>query len=327
MIDYCVLGAGLAGSTIANLLTKKYSVEVFDKARNPGGRTSNRRYKNTLSFDHGAQYFKPKLKEFDRFLKKLEKIKVVKKWIGNHIDLNLENDTLSNKYIGKNGNNDISKHLLKGVKTNYLSAIIKISFNSRHWTITINENKKINCKNLIITCPFPQLKKLAKNYLNKKTLSLPINMKPNITVMAAYKNHKKLSISSIKFEDKILGWAANENSKNRFKTNLNLWTVQTNLGYSKKFINKFKTNKKTVINTIIKRFNKLMGFKNSNLIFTNIHGWKYSYCYKRTPFKSLWSKKYNLGICGDWFIGPKAEHAWISASNLYSKIKHKKKPA
>jgi len=323
MIDYCVLGAGLAGSTIANLLTKKYSVEVFDKARNPGGRTSNRRYKNTLSFDHGAQYFKPKLKEFDRFLKKLEKIKVVKKWIGNHIDLNLENDTLSNKYIGKNGNNDISKHLLKGVKTNYLSAIIKISFNSRHWTITINENKKINCKNLIITCPFPQLKKLAKNYLNKKTLSLPINMKPNITVMAAYKNHKKLSISSIKFEDKILGWAANENSKNRFKTNLNLWTVQTSLGYSKKFINKFKTNKKTVINTIIKRFNKLMGFKNSNLIFTNIHGWKYSYCYKRTPFKSLWSKKYNLGICGDWFLGPRAEHAWLSANDLFKKIKKK----
>ena len=46
MIDFCVLGSGVAGSTIANLLSKKYSVHVFDKARGPGGRSSNKRFKN-----------------------------------------------------------------------------------------------------------------------------------------------------------------------------------------------------------------------------------------------------------------------------------------
>ena len=55
MKDFCVIGSGVAGSTIANLLAKKYSVEIFDKARGPGGRASNRRYKNNLSFDHGLQ--------------------------------------------------------------------------------------------------------------------------------------------------------------------------------------------------------------------------------------------------------------------------------
>ena len=33
MIDFCILGSGIAGSTVANLLAKKYSVHVFDKAR------------------------------------------------------------------------------------------------------------------------------------------------------------------------------------------------------------------------------------------------------------------------------------------------------
>ena len=56
MIDFCVLGSGVAGSTIANLLSKKYSVKVFDKARGPGGRSSNKRFKDNLSFDHGVQY-------------------------------------------------------------------------------------------------------------------------------------------------------------------------------------------------------------------------------------------------------------------------------
>ena len=63
MIDFCILGSGIAGSTIAKLLSKKYSVQVFDKAKGVGGRTSNKRLKKNLSFDHGAQYISPKSKK------------------------------------------------------------------------------------------------------------------------------------------------------------------------------------------------------------------------------------------------------------------------
>ena len=78
MIDFCVLGSGIASSTIANLLSKKYSVHVFDKARGPGGRSSNKRFKNNLSFDHGVQYVSPKSKEFTKFIQKLHKKKYLK---------------------------------------------------------------------------------------------------------------------------------------------------------------------------------------------------------------------------------------------------------
>ena len=73
MIDFCVLGSGVAGSTIANLLSKKYSIHVFDKARGPGGRSSNKRFRNNLSFDHGVQYISPKSKEFTKLIQKLYK--------------------------------------------------------------------------------------------------------------------------------------------------------------------------------------------------------------------------------------------------------------
>jgi len=57
MIDFCVLGSGIAGSTIAKQLSKKYSVHVFDKARGPGGRSSNKRFKKNLidDFDVSAK--------------------------------------------------------------------------------------------------------------------------------------------------------------------------------------------------------------------------------------------------------------------------------
>ena len=52
MLDFCVIGSGVSGSTIAYLLSKKYSVHILDKARGPGGRASNKRFKQNLSFDN-----------------------------------------------------------------------------------------------------------------------------------------------------------------------------------------------------------------------------------------------------------------------------------
>ena len=37
MLDFCIIGSGISGSTIANFLSKKYSVQILDKARGPGG--------------------------------------------------------------------------------------------------------------------------------------------------------------------------------------------------------------------------------------------------------------------------------------------------
>ena len=109
------------------------------------------------------------------------------------------------------------------------SQIIKIEYKKYFWKITLKDNSKHQFKALILTCPFPQLKKIARNYLDKKISNLKVQMQPNITVMVAFKNQKDLPISSIKFDDETLAWAANENSKKRFKSNFNLWTLQASL--------------------------------------------------------------------------------------------------
>ena len=145
-------------------------------------------------------------------------------------------------------------------------------------------------------------------------------MQPNITAMIAFKKQKDLPISSIKFDDDILSWAANENSKKRFKSSFNLWTLQASLKWSKKTINKYKTDKK-ILDQLIARFIQLTGLEKSKIIHKKIHGWKYSYNYQKTSLLSSWNKKYQLGVCGDWFDGPKVENAWLSAKDIAKKIK------
>ena len=72
---------------------------------------------------------------------------------------------------------------------------------------------------------------------------------------------------------------------------------------------------------LISRFTNLTGFEKNKIIFKKIHGWKYSYSYEKTPYLSYWNKKYKLGACGDWFTGPKVENAWLSANDLFKKIR------
>jgi renalase len=323
MKDFCIVGSGIAGSTIANLLSKKYSVEIFDKARGPGGRASNRRYKKDLSFDHGLQYISPKSREFTKFILDLEKKKILKKWQGNHLDFTFKKKDELSKYIGTKANNAIPKYLIKNIKANFQSLVTNIKFNYKYWEITINNKEKIDFKNLILTCPYPQITSLSSKYLPKQIIKSKTKMIPNVTVMLAYKYKlkKNINISSIKFNDDKLAWAANENSKERFKSSEILWTLQCTEKYSKKIIDLIKNNKNYYLKEISKEFENLIGFKVNDLKFKNIHGWRYAYNFKNNKLSPYWSNKKKFGICADWISGPKAENAWINANKLFEQIK------
>ena len=320
MLDFCIIGSGVSGSTIAYLLSKKYSVHILDKARGPGGRASNKRFKQNLSFDHGVQYISPKSKEFLKFIKTLCKKKEAKIWTGNHLDFTFEKKDISEKFIGVKGNNFISKYYTKKIKISFQSTVKTILNNKYFWEIRLDNGKTIQAKSIILTCPFPQLKKIAGKYLEKKISNLKINMEPNITTMLAFKNQKTVSVSSIKFNDDILTWAAFENSKNRFNSSNSLWTLQSSIGWARKNINHYKKSKKAE-NTLVSKFLNFTGYKKNNIIFKKTHGWKYSYNLNGSPLKSYWNKKLRLGLCADWFIGPKVENAWLSANDLAKKIK------
>ena len=321
MSSFCVIGSGISGATIANLLNKKHNVDLYDKARGLGGRSSFKRLDNQRGFDHGTQYFSPKTSEFKRFTKKLIEKKILKIWEGNHkflSDKKKENKKHV-KVIGRKGNNDISKYLLKNVRCYFQSELKKINFQSRKWNLIFNDGKIRNYENLILTCPFPQLKKLSKKYIKNSFIKEKIKMDANITILIEIKK-TNLGYSSFLFNDRILGWAGYENSKKRFKSKSDLWTLQSTFNWANKKINQNKVLKKTNAKILIDKFFKLTGIKRTKVLFSLNHGWKYSSNSKPLKLKSYWNSKLNLGVCADWFNGPRLESGWISANDLYKKI-------
>ena len=65
---------------------------------------------------------------------------------------------------------------------------------------------------------------------------------------------------------------------------------------------------------------KLTGIKKTRILFSLNHGWKYSSNSKPLNLKSYWNSSLSLGVCADWFVGPRLEAGWISANDLYEKI-------
>ena len=321
MSDYCVIGSGISGATIANLLNKKFQVNLYDKGRGPGGRASFKRIKGQIGFDHGTQYFSPKTIEFKKFANRLIKIKILKKWSGNHIFLNSKKKENKKhiKIIGKKGNNDICKFLLKKVKCFYQSEVKKIYYKNKLWFLLFTDGKIRTYKGVILTCPFPQLKKLSEKFINNTFIKRKLKMDANITVMIAIKKNKK-SPSSFLFDDPVLGWAGNENTKKRFKSKYDLWTLQSTFKWANKNIVKNKKNLKKNSKILIDKFFKLTKIERTKVIYSINHGWKYSSNSKPFKIRSYWDPKKKLGVCADWFIGPRLESGWISANDLFKKI-------
>jgi|TARA_B100001094_G_scaffold188124_1_gene182352 predicted NAD/FAD-dependent oxidoreductase len=321
MSDYCVIGSGISGATIANLLNKKFQVNLYDKGRGPGGRASFKRIKGQIGFDHGTQYFSPKTIEFKKFANRLIKIKILKKWSGNHIFLNSKKKENKKhiKIIGKKGNNDICKFLLKKVKCFYQSEVKKIYYKNKLWFLLFTDGKIRTYKGVILTCPFPQLKKLSEKFINNTFIKRKLKMDANITVMIAIKKNKK-SPSSFLFDDPVLGWAGNENTKKRFKSKYDLWTLQSTFKWANKNIDKNKKNLKKNSKILIDKFFKLTKIKKTKVIYSINHGWKYSSNSKPLKIRSYWDPQKKIGVCADWFIGPRLESGWISAHDLFKKI-------
>jgi len=325
MIDFAVIGSGISGATISNKLNKKHSIKVFEKAKGVGGRSSFKRYKDKVGFDHGLQYISPRSKEFKSFAKKLIKKRVIKHWKGNHEFLNekVKRDKKHVKLIGVRGNNDISKHLLKNVKYDLQSELLKITRQKNHWLLKFKDSSSAYAKNIIISAPFPQSKKLTSMFVKTKLFKNKVKMNSSLTVLLMT-NKTGSNTSSFFTNDNILGWVSNENSKNRFKYNKDLWVLQSTYEYGRKHTDNYRNRKKLYTNILINKFKKLSKLKIKKIYFTHIHGWKYSSNSNPLKILSYWDKKIGLGICGDWFGGPRLENGWLSANNLYKRIKQDK---
>ncbi|MDY7025757.1 MAG: FAD-dependent oxidoreductase [Pseudomonadota bacterium] len=88
MMRIAIIGAGMAGVSLAKALVNHADVTVFEKARGVGGRMATR-YQDQFSFDHGAPFFTQRSERFAMSLAAAKDAGVITSWQPNVVNLSL----------------------------------------------------------------------------------------------------------------------------------------------------------------------------------------------------------------------------------------------
>lgn len=319
MSKIVIIGSGFCSGVLCKNLKANKDLVIFEKSRGPGGRSSSRRVKNIGIFDHGLQFIAPTEEKFELFL--LSHLKnFIKEWKGKFVSFDQKIENKKKRYVGKLGNNDFVKNLIN-TKVHYQKELANIQKINHKWVMEFIDGSHYESTVLILTLPLEQCKKIIESL--QINLSFNGKMEPNLTAMVAF--DKKLNILANAFEfqnNPILAQVFNESSKLRSDNNSNfeLWTLQSNLVFAQQNISDYKMKKVKILDLMINEFLNVFNIKNSNVVHKDIHGWLYAFNLKNFDKKFYWNQEINLGICGDWMCGSKAENAWSSASSLADQI-------
>ena len=319
--NIAIIGAGFSAGILNYFLKEK--VDFYEKSRGVGGRCSTRKVDDVGLFDHGLQYIQNPDHEFKNILDNYSI------WQGdfkifhnNKVQNELDKEK---RIINVGGNNLLVKNLFKN-KNIFLNKELKsIEKKSDYLHLTFNDGTEEDYKTVIITAPFQQAYNLTKEYTEHYFSKFNYSMQSNLTMMIAFNKSLNLNLSAISFEDDdVLGFAANENTKKRdlINKNLELWTIQSSLKYALKNIQEYRNNKQNLIDEMLKNFlTKLkIEIKKENIHYSDMHGWLYACNLNTSSPNCYWDNDLRLGICGDWFSGPKAQNAFLNAKLLAGKL-------
>ena len=159
MSDIVVVGAGLSGLTAARSLQEKgHKVIVLDKGRGLGGRMATRRIStsdgSTAVFDHGAQFFTARDQQFQKFVDEWITNGIVREWCRGFVA-----EDGHPRYVVNNGMTALTKHIAQDldVRTSTLVFAVKpCDADPKKWTVVIDDNSRIDCDAVVMTCPLPQ---------------------------------------------------------------------------------------------------------------------------------------------------------------------------
>ena len=159
MSDVVVVGAGLSGLTAARFLHDNgHHVVVLDKGRGLGGRMATRRISipdgSTAILDHGAQFFTVRDERFQQMVDRWITDGVVREWCRGFVA-----EDGHPRYVVNNGMTALTKHIAQDldVRTSTLVFAVKpCDADPKKWTVVIDDNSRIDCDAVVMTCPLPQ---------------------------------------------------------------------------------------------------------------------------------------------------------------------------
>ncbi|MBE9227116.1 FAD-dependent oxidoreductase [Phormidium sp. LEGE 05292] len=329
MFDVAIIGAGVAGLTVAQQLRQAgYGVVVVEKSRGVGGRVATRRLHNICA-DHGLRYLEGKGELLQRLVKILCDRQILKLWTDTIYQFSPDSQLSTTCYVAPEGMSAVAKFLAKGLEIWLNHRVESIILNNQDsWQLNfaaINDElpKSLTAKAVVMAIPAPQALVLLEPLVSEEVLARfrAIEFDPCITVMAGYSNSLQVDRpeKAILFsQNDDLAWIGLDSSK-RFNPEASVFVIQSSAKFAQLYLDTedLQPAARELLASAAKHFIPWL----DTPTFFQVHRWRYAFPIR--PLSEMFldvQTSLPLICCGDWCGGNLVESALQSGLSTAQRI-------
>ena len=306
-----VAGAGLAGLTAARILEDQgHEVVVLEKSRGPGGRMSTRR-RDTMAFDHGAQYFTARDPRFLRHVVAWQERGLAREWEGRVLARGEET-----RFVGVPGMSAICADMAAGLADcRFEWRVDTAAFEDGKWTLQNEVGENLTADALVMTAPPPQAIALLDLAEVRDALS-EVNMLPCWAVMAELDRPLATDWEAAFVNEGPLGWVACNASKPE-RPQDDAWILHATPDWSAAHL---EERPEAVIEVLLGAARGLPGAEPFAANSATAHRWLYAQAEQPLDQQAIWLDSFRLALAGDWCHGSRVEGAFLSGAAAAGRV-------
>lgn len=317
-----VIGAGIAGLNLANLLATQAEVTVFEKSDKLGGRAATR-MADEYAFDHGAQFFTVKSKAFKQFVESLEAQGVVARWDARFAEIRNGDITAQRRwddtyphYVGTPAMNAIGQFMAKDLDVRFNQQIQSIKRDNGAWVVSSTYEELGVYDWVVLAIPAAQAYALLPNDCQFKMQLSDVSMLACYALMLAYAEPKAMQWDAALISGNVLSWASVNSSKPGRSSTFSMVTMSKNLWAEAHF----NHDDAFVTQAMLSELSAIVGQPMNDFNYIELKRWKYANAARRAESMLLIDDALQLACCGDWCKVGRIESAFTSALELAAAI-------
>ncbi|MDH3509135.1 MAG: FAD-dependent oxidoreductase [Gammaproteobacteria bacterium] len=324
MTTIAVIGAGLAGLTFAAGLHSRARVVVFEKSRGLSGRMATRRA-DPYAFDHGAQYFRARTRDFRSFLHDYAERGIVHPWHARYVELDRNREISSELwsdtnpcYVAAPAMNSLAKALAAEIDIRLQTRVAGMRTVAGKWQLRDEDGGELgNFDWVIAAIPAPQAVDLMPATFEHGTALRGVRLSACFTLMLGFEQPLDFGWDAARIHDADVSWIAVNSSKPGRNPDHFSVVAQSSNDWADAHI---EDDPKAVTRHLSEEIRAITGEDPAAATHRALHRWRYANLGSEQSDASLVDERNRLAACGDWCGGGRVEAAFLAARRICARV-------
>ena len=319
MTRIAIIGAGLTGLTVANLLRPHADVTVFEKSRGFGGRIATR-YAGNFEFDHGAQFFTARSKAFRDFLQPMIDAGVVAIWEARFVEL--QRQTVAARriwneeyphFVGAPRMNCIGSYLADKLLVRREEFVAQVKADPAGWRLENADGQQLGSYDWVVfAVPAAQSAALIPPAIVFRDTAASKNMRACFALMLGFDSPLEIGWDAARVRDADISWISVNSSKPGRSDVLTLVVHSTNAWADENH----ETDSQDVIDHLVAETSAVIDQNVSSAAHCGLQRWRYANIDRQAGGSCYIDGDNKIAACGDWFVRGRVEAAFTSGRDL-----------